>query len=157
VNSLPKTVTRQRRCCDLNSGPSAPESSTLTTWLPSHPCCLGLGIWLDRGRDRCKGGSGTVVGVAPVAAVDDNDEKAVSSNCRRQDRTSTDRRRHPQEMDQSQFILSRQSFISISIRQQKDRRKAAIRYITYRIFSIPAEAMSDRPAHVTSGVQHRSH
>ena len=38
VNSLPKTVTRQRRYCDLNPGPSAPESSTLTTRLPSHPC-----------------------------------------------------------------------------------------------------------------------
>ena len=38
VNRLPKTVTRQRRgCCDLNPGPSAPESSTLTTRLPSHP------------------------------------------------------------------------------------------------------------------------
>jgi len=34
ANSLPKTVTRQRRDCDLNPGPSAPESSTLTTWLP---------------------------------------------------------------------------------------------------------------------------
>ena len=37
VNSLPKTVTRQRRDCDLNPGPSASESSTLTTRLPSHP------------------------------------------------------------------------------------------------------------------------
>jgi len=36
VNSLPKTVTRQRRGCDLNPGPSPPESSTLTTRLPSH-------------------------------------------------------------------------------------------------------------------------
>jgi len=36
VNSLPKTVTRQRRGCDLNPGPSAPESSTLTTRLRSH-------------------------------------------------------------------------------------------------------------------------
>ena len=36
-NSLPMTVTRQRRGCDLNPGPSAPESSTLTTRLPSHP------------------------------------------------------------------------------------------------------------------------
>ena len=36
VNSLPKTVTRQRRDCDLNPGPSAPESSTLTTRLPSY-------------------------------------------------------------------------------------------------------------------------
>jgi len=33
---LPKTVTRQRRDCDLNPGPSAPESSTLATRLPSH-------------------------------------------------------------------------------------------------------------------------
>ena len=37
VNSLPKTVTRQRRDCDLNPGPYAPESSTLTTRLPSRP------------------------------------------------------------------------------------------------------------------------
>jgi len=31
VNSLPKTVTPQRRGCDLNPGLTAPESSTLTT------------------------------------------------------------------------------------------------------------------------------
>jgi len=37
VNSFPKTVTGQRGDCDLNPGPSAPESSTLTTRLPSHP------------------------------------------------------------------------------------------------------------------------
>jgi len=37
VNSLPKTVTRQRRDCDLNPGPSAPESSRLTTRLPGQP------------------------------------------------------------------------------------------------------------------------
>jgi len=37
VNSLPKTVTRQHRNFDLNPGPSAPESSMLTTRLPSHP------------------------------------------------------------------------------------------------------------------------
>ena len=36
VNSLPKTVTRQRRRCDLNPDPSAPESSTLTTRLSSQ-------------------------------------------------------------------------------------------------------------------------
>ena len=36
MNSLPKTVTRQRRDCDLNPGSSAPESSTLTTRLPNH-------------------------------------------------------------------------------------------------------------------------
>ena len=37
VNSLPKTVTLRRRGWDLNPGPPAPESSTLTTRLPSHP------------------------------------------------------------------------------------------------------------------------
>ena len=37
VNSLPKTVTRQRLGCDLNPGPSAPESSMLTSRLHSHP------------------------------------------------------------------------------------------------------------------------
>ena len=36
VNSLLNTVTRQRRGCDLNPGPSAPESSALTTRLPSE-------------------------------------------------------------------------------------------------------------------------
>jgi len=36
LNSLPKTATRQRRDCDLNPRPAAPESSTLTTRLPSH-------------------------------------------------------------------------------------------------------------------------
>jgi len=36
VNSLPQTVTRQHRDYDLNPGPSAPESSTVTTRLPSH-------------------------------------------------------------------------------------------------------------------------
>ena len=48
MNSLPKTVTRQRRDCDLNPGPSAPESSTLTTRLPSRPGTKG----------ECKGKSG---------------------------------------------------------------------------------------------------
>ena len=37
MNSLPKTVTRQRRGCDFSPGPSVPQSSTLTTRLPSHP------------------------------------------------------------------------------------------------------------------------
>ena len=40
ANSLPKTVTRQRRDCDSNPGPSAPKSSTLTTRLPSHRVTL---------------------------------------------------------------------------------------------------------------------
>ena len=51
VNSLPKTVTRQRRDCDLNPGPSAPESSTLTTRLPSHPRS-----YLTTNRYRSSGG-----------------------------------------------------------------------------------------------------
>jgi len=45
VNSLPKTVTRQRHDCDLNPGPTAPESSTLTTRLPSHPFKCWNGIY----------------------------------------------------------------------------------------------------------------
>jgi len=36
VNSLPETVTRQRRGRDLNPSPFSPKSSTLTTRLPSH-------------------------------------------------------------------------------------------------------------------------
>ena len=42
VNSLRRTVTRQRRGCDLNPGPSAPESSTLTTRPLSHPTDLSV-------------------------------------------------------------------------------------------------------------------
>ena len=49
VNSLPKTVTRQRRGCDLNTGTSAPESSTLTTRLPDAP---------RQKNARSRGGSG---------------------------------------------------------------------------------------------------
>ena len=42
VNSLPKTVTRQRRGWDLDPGPSAPESSSLTTRPPG-----GVGECID--------------------------------------------------------------------------------------------------------------
>jgi len=35
VNTV-KTVTRQHRGCDMNQGPTVPESSTLTTQLPIH-------------------------------------------------------------------------------------------------------------------------
>ena len=45
MNSLPESVTRQRRGCDLNPGFSAPESSTLTTRLPSHPECRQSSYW----------------------------------------------------------------------------------------------------------------
>ena len=37
MNSLPKIVTRECCGCELNPGPSAPESSMLTTRLPSQP------------------------------------------------------------------------------------------------------------------------
>jgi len=56
VNSLPKTVTRQRRGCDSNPGPSSPESSTLTTRLPSHPVTVQQiinstdGQWSEAGK-----------------------------------------------------------------------------------------------------------
>ena len=53
MSSLPKTVTRQRRNCDLNPGPSVPESSTLTTRLPSHPChCMSANQEPGRGVFR---------------------------------------------------------------------------------------------------------
>ena len=53
MNSLPKTVTRQRRDCDLNPGPSAPESSTLTTRLPSHPTHYSRVILDIRDQRQC--------------------------------------------------------------------------------------------------------
>jgi len=53
VNGLPKTVTSQRRGGDLNPDPSAPESSTLTTRLPSHPCCTVM-IMIKPHCSRCK-------------------------------------------------------------------------------------------------------
>ena len=46
VNSLPKIVTRQRRGCDLNPGPSAPESGTLTTRLPRYPHSIIVVLYL---------------------------------------------------------------------------------------------------------------
>ena len=52
MNSLPKTVTRQRRGCDLNPEPSVPESSTLTTRLPNH--CQIVGRTKDTDTDRRK-------------------------------------------------------------------------------------------------------
>ena len=51
MKSLPKTVTRQRRGCDLNPGPSAPEYSTLTTRLPSSlqlgHIAIHTGTWVN--------------------------------------------------------------------------------------------------------------
>ena len=53
VSSLPKTATRQRRDCDLNSGPSATESSTLTTRLPSQPAGYINLCQIVRGVNAC--------------------------------------------------------------------------------------------------------
>jgi len=52
VNSLPKTVTRQRRGCDLNPGPSAPDPSTLTTRLPVEPVSQSLSRPITESRYR---------------------------------------------------------------------------------------------------------
>jgi len=58
VNGLPKTVIRQRRGCDLNPGPSAPESSTLTARLPSLPATdtrrPRKSVTIDQLRDKYK-------------------------------------------------------------------------------------------------------
>jgi len=66
VNSLPKIVTRQRRGCDLNQGPSAPESSTLTTRLPSHPEITVCGAYIIHTINVCvrkdRTANGLVVG-----------------------------------------------------------------------------------------------
>jgi len=50
VNSLPKTVTRQRSGCDLNPGLSVPKPSTLTQSCPWVGLTHGLG-WVGLGRD----------------------------------------------------------------------------------------------------------
>ena len=50
VNSLPKTVTRQRCDCDLNPGPSVPESSKLTTRPPNTLGPQFLQSWMGRTR-----------------------------------------------------------------------------------------------------------
>ena len=58
VNSLPKTVIRQRCDCDLNPGPSAPESSSLITRLSSHPVVgpmnhlLCITAWIFPGKKK---------------------------------------------------------------------------------------------------------
>ena len=58
VNSSPKTITRQRRRCELNPGPTVPECSTLTNRLPSHPRlregCRYLRWWCS-GREQVLG------------------------------------------------------------------------------------------------------
>ena len=65
VNSLPKTVIRQHLCCDLNPGFSAPESSTLTTRLPSHPAIgkVHKKFGKDKHRHNAIGGGVMIVDI----------------------------------------------------------------------------------------------
>jgi len=53
VSSLPKTVTRQRRDCDLNPGPSAPESSYQATSLSMVPPKIIIDLAGLLAGDRC--------------------------------------------------------------------------------------------------------
>jgi len=55
VNCLLKTVTRQRRGCSLNPGPSVPESSTLATRLPRRIIRGRRGVE-RKGKERKKEG-----------------------------------------------------------------------------------------------------
>ena len=76
MNSLHKTVTRQRRGCDLNPGPSAPESSTLTTRLPSHALPLpsaNIGGTHERDHGQVPGGGESRLGGARVLGADEGD------------------------------------------------------------------------------------
>ena len=68
MNSLPKTVTRQRRGCDLNPGPSALESSMLTTQLMSRRY---------RDRNRRKESSVVSPGVVEVVSFAGDDLRTV--------------------------------------------------------------------------------
>jgi len=67
VNSLLKTVTRQRRDCDLNPGPSAPESSTLTTRLPSQQCTRANTVNPNNTKSRISYTEGLHDGQLPYA------------------------------------------------------------------------------------------
>ena len=78
MNSLPKTVTRQRRGCF-----SVPESSTLTTRLPSHPYrqiyCSGKCASLMWKRHTCRlerDRSGTV-----MTADENENERTTEKEC----------------------------------------------------------------------------
>ena len=75
---MPKTVTRQRRDCDLNPGPSGPESSTLSTRLPSQPGVVVLRAVRPRAPALYRfGAAGVVVQAATAAGAVD-----VESVCR---------------------------------------------------------------------------
>ena len=78
VNSLSKTVTRQHRGCDLNPGPSAPESSMLTTQLPSVLGSGAEGPGLKSQSRRCRV---TVLGklFTPIVPLFTKQQKLVAA------------------------------------------------------------------------------
>ena len=86
MNSLPKTVTRQRRGCDLNPGPSAPESSTLTTRLPYGETFRTMGldssILKPEGQNHCLMDTLVLVSKCPDTSDPSEQCRSVSvSNC----------------------------------------------------------------------------
>jgi len=82
VNSLPnKTVTRQRRGCDSNPGPTAPESSKLTSRLPVSflsarigPCNITFQCAAVYGRE-------TSAQWPSIACVETDDARNYSLGC----------------------------------------------------------------------------
>jgi len=74
VNSLPKTVTRQRCDCDLNPGPSAPESSTLTTRLSSSsrrtwPIITTIHVFLEQTTQKISHKTKFILALADTGAA----------------------------------------------------------------------------------------
>jgi len=118
---LPKTVTRQRRHCDLNPGPSALESSTLTTRLPSHPvggaiqnwlCCVTvstdiyiqvtLALWLCVGQSTLSSQSQALATLTSKLSLRE-------SNCERQNHDLQRTRERQQELTTSVRELARRA------------------------------------------------
>ena len=91
MNSLPQTVTRQRRGCDLDPGPSAPESSKLTSRLASNLLrevhvlssllCAGHG-GRRRAFSRCCGKSTTRTSCSSARFVSVTFSSALANFCR---------------------------------------------------------------------------
>ena len=76
MNSLSKTVTRQHRGCDLNPGPSVPESSTQVV-LACYECWLsGRLTWLVYIIGAVIGGR------VSFASTDEHDEMDGELVCR---------------------------------------------------------------------------
>jgi len=97
VNSFPKTVTRQRRDCHLNPDPSAPESSKLTTRLPSHPKSLPLAAHRRRSISAARRARSS----KPAA------HRGCAAKWDRQTDRQTDRERDGQSDGQTDTVLLR--------------------------------------------------